>query len=162
MTSEEELREMHAKPYILAGRTYTLAYLNLKAKRVRAKGREYRQYYINLPRQLAEVILERAGREPPEPGSSGVLLTAIVTPSPWYHALDWSSLPMDGLPERVEKEIKALDLHRLDKPLALIPADPDRLRRLGLDPSRPVTLEDLEEAIRHKLLAELDAQSPSP
>ena len=161
MVSEQDLREMHAKPYILAGRRYTLAYLRLRAKRVKAKGREYRQYYINLPRQLAEAILETAGREPPEPGTSGVLLTVIVTPSPWYHALDWSSIPMDGLPERIEKEIKALGLHQLDKPLTLIPADPDKLRQLGLDPEKPVTLEDLEEALRRKLLAETQAQSPS-
>ena len=159
MVSEEELREMHAKPYIIAGRPYTLAYLNLKAKRVKAKGREYRQYYINMPRQLAEAILERAGREPPEPGSTGILLTAIVTPSPWYHALDWSSIPMDDLPEKIEKEIKALGLHQLDKPLTLIPADPEKLRQLGLDPEKPITLEDLVEAVKRRLLAE--AQSPT-
>lgn len=158
MVSEQDLREMHAKPYILAGRRYTLAYLRLRVKRVKAKGREYRQYYINLPRQLAEAILESAGREPPEPGTSGVLLTAIVTPSPWYHALDWSSIPMDDLPERIEKEITALGLHQLDKPLALIPADPDKLRQLGLDPEKPITLEDLIEAVRRKVLAEAPTQ----
>ena len=159
MVSEHELREMHAKPYILAGRRYTLAYLQLRAKRVKAKGKEYRQYYINLPRQLAEAILETAGREPPEPGTTGVLLTAIVTPSPWYHALDWSSIPMDGLPEKIEKEITALGLHQLDKPLALIPADPDKLRQLGLDPEKPVTLEDLVEAVKRKILAEAQSSS---
>ncbi|MEB3773518.1 MAG: hypothetical protein GSR86_01155, partial [Desulfurococcales archaeon] len=37
------------------------------------------------------------------------------------------------------------------KPHILV-ADPDRLKSLGLDPEKPITLEDLEEAIKRKAL----------
>ncbi|MEB3860636.1 MAG: hypothetical protein GSR84_00265 [Desulfurococcales archaeon] len=152
----EALKEYHTVPVWIAGRLHARTYLRLRAKRVRAKGREYVQYYISVPKPIAEAL---AQGEPPEPGSDGTLLTIYAAPSPWYHALDWSSLPMRDLPERIEKEIKALRLHELGKPLALIPADPDKLRQLGLDPSRPLTLEDLVEAVKRKVLAE--AQSPT-
>jgi len=114
-----DARDMHAKPYRLAGRRYTLGYLRLRAKRVRAKGREYAQYYI-VPKVLAEALLQ--GREPPAPGGPGVLLTVLAAPSPWFHALDWSQLPPEDLPERVRGEIQALGLDRLGEETILIPA----------------------------------------
>jgi len=140
---------LHAKPYRLAGRRYTLAYLKLRAKRVKAKDREYVQYYINVPKRLAHTIL--AGRNPPEPGGPGVLLTVLATPSTWFHALDWSQIPLADLPERVRKEIEALGLDKLDQETILIPATRDQVEQLGLDPDQPLTLEDVVEAVRRRL-----------
>ena len=155
----EDLWEYHAKWVTLAGRRYLLMPLTVKAKKAGAKGRSYTQYYISLPKRLARELL---GERLPEPGSEGIPITVLATKSPWHHLLDWSKLPKDDLPERMEKEIKALTLDNPNKPLTLIPADPEKLKQLGLDPEKPLTLEDLEEALRRKVLAELQAQSPSP
>ncbi len=143
-------KDMHAKPYKVAGRRYTLAYLRLRAKRVKAKNREYAQYYINVPRSLAEVIL--GGRNLPEPGGPGVLLTVIAAPSPWFHALDWSQIPLHDLPEHVQGEIRAMGLDRLDEETVFISASREEIEALGLDPDRPLTLRDVIEALKAKSL----------
>lgn len=153
----EELVDYHTIPVWIAGRLHARTYLRLRAKRIKARGREYVQYYISVPKPIAVALAQGS---PPEPGED-TLLTIYAAPSPWYHALDWRDLPMRDLPERIEKEIKALRLHELGKPLVLVPARPEDLQQLGLDPSRPLTLGDLEEAIRRKVLAELQAQSPT-
>ncbi len=158
-----DARELHAKPFKIAGRRYTLGYLRLRAKRVKAKGREYAQYYINVPKSLAEALLQ--GREPPAPGGPGVLLTVLATPSPWFHALDWSQLPLADLPERVRREIEALGLDKLDQETILIPATRDQLEQLGLDPDQPLTLEDVVRAVERRLAAGTPAAreaSPKP
>ncbi|MCE4624958.1 MAG: hypothetical protein F7C35_03730 [Desulfurococcales archaeon] len=156
--NSSEAREYHAKPYRLAGRRYRLAYLRMRAKRVRARGKEYVQYYINVPRRLADIILE--GRDPLKPGES-LLLTTIATPSPWFHALDWSELPYSDLPDRVRREIEVLGLHEIDKETVLIPARPEQLRELGLDPEQPLTLEDIVRAVREEIKREERAAKPA-
>ncbi len=155
----EALREYHTTPVWIAGRLHAKTYLRLRAKRVRAKGREYVQYYISVPKPIAEAL---AQGDLPELGGDGLLLTIYSAPSPWFHALNWSTLPMRDLPEGIEKEIKALRLHELGKPLTLIPAKPEDIKQLGLDPEKPITLEDLVEAVRKRVQAEPQAQSLNP
>ena len=155
----EDLWEYHAKWAIVAGRRYLLMPLTVKAKRAGAKGRRYVQYYISLPKRLA---IELLGDRLPQPGSEGVPITVLAARAPWYHLLDWSTLPYEDLPNRMKKEIKALTLDSPSRPLALVPADPEELRSLGLNPEEPITLEDivgaLREKIREEIMRELEAK----
>ena len=162
----EDLWEYHAKWATIAGRRYLLMPLTVKAKKAGAKGRRYVQYYISLPKRLA---IELLGDRLPQPGSEGVPITVLAAKAPWYHLLDWSTLPYEDLPSRMKKEIKALTLDSPTRPLVLVPADPEELRRLGLDPEEPITLEDVVRAVRERVREELrreqaakQAQAASP
>ncbi|MCE4624956.1 MAG: hypothetical protein F7C35_03720 [Desulfurococcales archaeon] len=152
----EDLWEYHAKWVTVAGRRYLLMPLTVKAKKAGAKGRTYTQYYISLPKRLA---LELLGDRLPQPGSEGVPITVLAAKAPWYHLLDWSTLPTEDLPTRIKKEIRALTLDSPQKPLVLVPARPEQLRELGLDPEKPITLEDLVEKVEEKIRRELAAKS---
>ena len=144
----ERLRDYHAYPVWIVGRLHVRAPLYLRAKRVRARGREYVQYYISVPKPIAYAL---SHGKPPEPGGEGLPLTVYATPSPWYHLVDWSLIPMRELPLRIKKEIKALRLDSIGEPLVLIPARPEELKELGLDPRQPLTLEDIVEKVREKI-----------
>ncbi len=151
-----DLWEYRARWVTLAGRRYLMAPLNLKAKRAGAKGRIYTQYYISIPKPLALEILQ--GRGAPEPGESGVPLTCIAAKAPWHHLLDWTQVPTDDLPPRVEREIRALALDKPEEELVFIPATRRQLEQLGLNPDDPLTLEDVVKAVEMKLTA---ARSPT-
>ncbi len=85
----------------------------------------------------------------------------FVTPSLWYHLIDWRSPESEGVlrraPGRVRREVEALGL-RDGGPVVFIPARPEELERLGLDPGKPLTLEDVVKAVERKLAA---ARSPT-
>ena len=153
---------------LLMGHRYLLAVLSARPRKVRSKGREYWQYNIPLPAGLARRLLARAGEEP------GTLLplTIIMGPSPWYHLIKWSAPESNSLyqriPRRYRREIEALGLRGGD-PIVLVPARPEQLRELGLDPEKPITLEDLVEKIKERVREELrrelrakPAASPRP
>ncbi len=132
---------------------------NVSRKRLKTGEKEYVTYRINLPTSLAKSL--------DLTGGDTILLVALKHPR-WYHLFDWSNPEVlrEVLPRLTEGEKLELcatlapqTVCRGKRPHILV-ANPEELRQLGLDPSRPVTLEDLEEAIKRKVLAE--AQSPSP
>ena len=142
---------------LLMGHRFLLTVLSARPRRVRSKGREYWQYNIPIPADLARRLLQMAGEEP------GTLLplTIIMGPSPWYHLINWSAPESDSLyrriPNKHRREIEALGL-RGGGPIVLIPARPEQLRELGLDPEEPVTLDDIVEKIRERVKRELKAK----
>ena len=122
--------------------------------------KEYTGYRIILPRRLVEEL----GLEGEAP------LVARLEVAEWYHLLDWTvpenkalwrRLPEKARLDLCSKKLAPEDLCTHTETLTIL-AKPGDLQQLGLDPSRPLTLEDLVEAIRRKLQAELQAQSPSP
>ncbi len=131
---------------------------NVSRKRLKTGEREYVTYRINLPTSLAKSLSLTGG--------DTILLVALKQPR-WYHLFDWSSPEVlrEVLPRLTEREKLELcatlapqTVCKGRRPHILV-ASPEELRQLGLDPSRPITLEDLVEAVRRKVLAE--AQSPS-
>jgi len=121
--------------------------------------REYTIYRVNVPKELAEKL----GLE-----GEDIILAFILRPR-WFHLFDWSNpevarelLPRLTREERLELcATLAPETVCGDKKPHLILASPQELRRLGLDPSKPITLEDLVEAVRRKLLAELQEEKTS-
>ena len=149
---------------LLMGHRYLLTVLSARPRRVRSKGREYWQYNIPLPAELARRLLALAGEEP------GTLLplTIIMGPSPWYHLINWGVPESNSLyrriPQRYRREVEALGL-RGRGPIVLVPARPEQLRELGLDPEEPVTLGDIvekvRERVREELAREIKAEKPT-
>ena len=147
----------------IAGREFLLLTTSARPRRVRSKGYTYHQYTLNIPRSLLPRLLEEAG------ASEGQVLplTIILAASPWHHLIDWKSMPRgawNDLPEKIRKELESLGLDPQGDGRVLIPARPEDLGQLGLDPEKPVTLEDVVEAVKRRLREDLRAevQSPSP
>jgi len=144
----------------IAGRQYLLLTSSARPRRVRSKGHTYYQYTLNIPRSILPRLLDEAG------ASEGQLLplTILLTTSPWHHLIDWSQMPMGAwtdLPKNIRKELEALGLDPTAREeRILISATRSQIQQLGLDPEKPITLNDIVNAVKRKLLAE--AQSPRP
>ncbi len=119
--------------------------------------REYIIYRINLPKSLAESLALEEGED---------IILAYITQAKWFHIFDWSNPEVleEVLPRLTERERLELcatlapeSVCRGEKPHILV-ADPDKLKSLGLDPEKPITLKDLEEAVKRKALTK--AQPP--
>ncbi|MEB3779430.1 MAG: hypothetical protein GSR85_04280 [Desulfurococcales archaeon] len=128
-------------------------------KRLRTgEEREYTIYRINLPKSLAT----RLGLE----GEGEDIILAYLTHAKWFHLFDWSNPEVLGevLPRLTEREKLELcatlapqQVCQGKKPHILL-ASPEDLKSLGIDPGKPITLEDLVEAIKRKTLAELQTK----
>ncbi|MEB3778780.1 MAG: hypothetical protein GSR85_00900 [Desulfurococcales archaeon] len=160
--------EYHINLLWMAGRPYILAPLELRVRVVKKRGRGYPYFYIPVPTQIAMALLQKTApdhvdsiKEKPEEVTS-LPVTVILTKAPWYHGLDMTGLT-EGLSEKALKEIKAL---HLDTPpgerpeLVAILATRSQIEQLGLDPEKPITLEDIVEAVmRKRSQTKLQAQS---
>ena len=116
--------------------------------------REYTIYRINLPKNLAETLGLEDGED---------LILAYIAQAKWYHLFDWSNPEVlrEVLPRLTERERLELCATLAPEKVCegrrphILVAHPEELRQLGLDPERPLTLEELVEAIRRKVLAEV-------
>ena len=119
------------------------------------KGHKYKRAHARIPLDIAESL---AG------GKKRTYAVILIGKATHLHAQYWDTkddIIWSRLDPLIREELEVLGSTEWSPDeVILIPADPERLRRLGLDPERPITLEDLEEAIKRKVLAE--AQSPSP
>ncbi len=137
--------------------------LIVKPYRVRKKLRtgeekEYTIHRINLPKSLAESLGLEDGED---------MILAYIAQAKWYHLFDWSNPEVleEVLPRLTEGEKLELcatlapdKVCKGRRPHILV-ANPEDLQQLGLDPGKPLTLDDIVEAVKRKLLAE--AQSPT-
>ena len=123
------------------------------------KGRRYRRAYAKIPLDLAEELARGEGR-------THVVL--LVGRASHLHAQYWDTRD-DPLWEKLDPKLR-MELEILGnaesspEEVVLIPARPEELRELGLDPEEPITLQDLMEKIREKIRRELEgktAASPS-
>ena len=135
-----------AKPYRMRKRLKT------------GEEREYTGYRIILPRRLVEEL----GLEGEAP------LVARLEVAEWYHLLDWTvpenkalwrRLPEKARLDLCSKKLAPEDLCTHTETLTVL-ARPEDLQQLGLDPEKPITIEDLVDAIRRKVVAE--ARPPGP
>ncbi len=119
------------------------------------KGHKYKRAHARIPLDIAESL---AG------GKKRTYAVILIGKATHLHAQYWDTkddIIWSRLDPLIREELEVLGSTEWSPDeVILIPADPERLRRLGLDPERPRTLEYLEEAIKRKVLAE--AQSPSP
>ncbi len=134
---------------VVAGRRYLVLEVSVKPKKVRSRGREYLQHYINLPKKIAGKLYELAG----EDMSVELPVVMLVAPAEWYHGILWEEMPERAwktIPARVRRELESLGLGRNPRKQVLIAADEEEIRKLGLDPTKPITLRDIERKIREQ------------
>ncbi len=90
------------------GKEFIPRVLVMKRRKVKAKGKEYYQYYINVPKDLAKKLEESAGIENPD---EGIPILALVRVAEWYHLLDWENVTeylKRNLPDNIRKELEEL------------------------------------------------------
>ena len=131
---------------VIAGREYFVLQLTVKPKKVRSKGREYVQHYINLPKWFSRKLYELAGEDP----ETELPIVFIAAPAEWYHGILWDEMPERAwktIPDRVKQELEALGLSREPKEIVFIAATENEIKELGLNPSDIITLKKLKRKI---------------
>ncbi len=144
---------------ILAGRKYLVLEISVKPKKVRAKGKEYIQHYINLPKWLAMKLYEMAEEDP----ETELPVVMLVAPAEWYHGILWEEMPERAwktIPEKARQELEALGLSREPQKPVYIVATENEIKELGLDPSKPITLEELKKKILEKTMIAKPVSQP--
>ncbi len=144
-----------------AGRKYVVAPLLIKPRRVKAKGREYIQHMVYIPRPIAKTLYSQAERSPEEE----LPILALITPATWFHVLNWKQEPIHAynqLPREIKLELEALGLSPQKEIIAAtILATPMKIKELGLDPSKPITLDELEKKILEKHMKKIPVSQPT-
>ena len=138
---EEEPRPLVWAPLV--------ASLGVERKRVRLRSGEervYESYRVRIPKEVVERLGLRDG---------GTVLALLARPR-WYHLLDYRVEPLRSRFESIRKpwvkaEICLLghgpeEACRRYRVVPLI-ASEEELRQLGLEPGRPVTLQELREKL---------------
>ena len=153
---------MEYREVLILGRPYIQTTLWLVKTKTRAtlKGekRSYERYIINVPRELGERLNPR--------GEKKVPILAYLT-RPWIHQLirlDPEDPIYMGLPAEAKTELYYQGLDPQKKPQGrtiFIAAEEEKIKQLGLDPTKPITLDDILEAIQRKLLVGLQAEKTS-
>ncbi len=119
------------------------------------KGRKYKRAHAKIPLDIAE---ELTG------GKKRAYAVILIGKATHLHAQYWDTkddIIWSRLDPLIREELEVLGSTEWSPDeVILIPARPEELKRLGLDPGKPVTLDDLVDAIRRKVVAE--ARSPSP
>ena len=131
---------------LVAGRRYLVLEVSVKPKKVKSRGKEYLQHYINLPKKFAEKLYEQAG----EDMDTELPVVILVAPAEWYHGVLWEEMPERAwktIPAKAKQELEALGLGRSPRKPILIASTEEEIRELGLDPSKPITLRDLKRKI---------------
>ena len=113
--------------------------------------REYLTYRITIPRRAAEEL----GLD----GGEAALIVTLERPR-WYHLLDWDDPEVarelwGKLSEAERRSLCAKNLAPKTlcggaEPVTIL-ARPGELERLGLDPGKPPTLEEIVKAVEERL-----------
>ena len=130
-------------------------------KRLKSGEREYTTHRITIPVKASKSL---------GLGERATALIVTLEEAKWYHLLDWSNpevarelwrkLSKEQQLRVCQADLAPPELCDNHKPITIL-ARPQDLQQLGLDPEKPITLEDLVNAVRRKVLAELQAQSPT-
>ena len=123
-------------------------------KKLKSGEREYTTHRITIPVEAAR----RLGL-----GEGATALIVTLEEAKWYHLLDWSNpevarelwnkLTREQQLRVCQAGLAPPELCNNHKPTTIL-ARPEDLQQLGLDPEKPITLEDLVEAVRRRLQAE--------
>ena len=144
-----------------AGRKYVVTPLLIKPRRVKARGKEYIQHMMYIPCTIAKTLYSLAERNPEEE----LPILALITPATWFHVLNWKQEPIHAykqLPRKIKLELEALGLSPLKEMIAITTlTTPTKIKELGLDPSKPITLEELEKKILEKHKEKIPVSQPA-
>ena len=123
-------------------------------KRLKSGLREYTTHRITIPVEAARSL---------GLGEGATALIVTLEEARWYHLLDWSNpevarelwgkLSREQQLRVCQAGLAPPELCNNHKPITIL-AKPEDLQQLGLNPEKPLTLEDLVEAVRRRVLAE--------
>ncbi len=120
------------KSFKFAGLSFLLGLSHVRVKKVRVRDREYFQYVIYLPKELAKKLYREAGVE--EDASLHVVL--LITPAKWYYLINWSEFlkhELNGVFKEILVELETLGLLPVKRETSvLIEVDEDELKKIGL------------------------------
>ena len=131
---------------IIADREYLVLSLSVKPKKVKSKGKEYIQHYINIPKRFSRMLYEEAGENP----EAELPVLMIVAPAEWYHGILWDEMPERAwktIPDKIRQELEVLGLSRKPRKTVFIAATEEELKELELKPNSIITLEKLKRKI---------------
>ena len=110
------------------------------------KGHRYRRAYAKIPLDVAEDIAA---------GKRRTYVIILIGRASHLHAQYWDSRddPLwDKLDPKLQEELEVLgNTEWSPREVLLIPARPEEISELGLDPERPITLRDIIDAVKEKL-----------
>ncbi len=120
-------------------------------KKLRTGEKEYTTHRITIPVEAAKKLGLREG---------ATALIVTLEEARWYHLLDWNNPEVaEELWNKLTREqqlrvcqagLAPPQLCDNRKPITVL-AKPEDMESLGLDPGKPVTLEDIIEAVKGKL-----------
>jgi len=154
------LKDYGAGRVVIAGREYITVELVMRPKKAGAKGKTYLQYVATIPKPVALKLYEIAGEKP----DTTLTLTTYLSPAPWYTGLLWSKndKTYKRLPPDIKKELTALGINPEDQDQTiLVIAKKKQLEKLGLNPDKPITLEELQEKIIEKHIKKIAVSQPA-
>ncbi len=146
-----QLREYGVGSIIVAGREYLSLELLVRPKKAGARGKTYLQYVATIPKPVALELYRRAK----EKEDTELPVIALISPAEWYHGLLWYKMKntLPRLPKNIKKELTALGINPEDKDqTVLVIAKKKQLEQLGLDPSKPITLDEIMKKILEKTI----------
>jgi len=120
------------------------------------KGHKYKRAYAKIPLEIARQI---AGDK------KSTHVVVLIGKASHLHAQYWDTkddIIWTRLDPKLREELEILgNTEWSPSMVTLIPATREQLEKLGLDPSQPITLQDIVEAIQRKLLEELQENKTS-
>jgi len=131
---------------IIAGREYLVLQLTVKPKKIKAKGKEYVQHYINLPKWFSRKLYETASEGP----ETELPIVMFAAPAEWYHGILWEEMPERAwktIPDKARQELEALGLSRKPKKIVFIVAAENEIKELGLNPNEVIMFKELKRKI---------------
>ena len=117
------------------GKEFTPVVLVVKKRKVRARGREYWSYYINVPREVGEWIESQVNTE-----FNAFPILALIRPANWYHLINWAEAGdhlKATLPKKIRKELEALGFLQEETPEKEAPEKPKQQHRAA-NPKYPI------------------------
>jgi len=94
------------KKVVIEGKEYVPTLFVIKKRKVKARGREYWQYYINVPKEIGEWVESQINTE-----FNAYPIVALIRPAEWYHILNWDEVGpylKERLPQKIKKELQWL------------------------------------------------------
>jgi len=143
----------------IAGREYLVLNLTVKPKKVKSKGKEYIQHYINLPKWISKILYEEAGENP----ETELPIVTLIAPAEWYHGILWDEMPERAwktIPNKIRQELEALGLSRKPRKTVFIAATEEELKELELNPNDIISLEKLKRKILEKTMMKATPITP--
>ncbi len=139
---------------LILGRPYRLTLARVKRQKTTVRGKEYTRLAVSIPREDLEAVL---GED--EEAYAIVYLARVSTVNllNWDKEDElWHALPQEA---RTELYYHGQAPRKPNSRIVMIAAEENEVKQLGLDPEKPLTLADLEKAIRRKIALETRARS---